>query len=135
MTAIHQGVDIVEISRFKDILQRNSRFVADIFTEQERLYCQSRRDPYLHLAGRFAAKESYLKALGTGLMGPGIDHLFQEIEIIPEPSGKPRISVRGWAAKIAKRKKICQCSVSISHTTDYAVAAVLLVGRDAGGEG
>ena len=134
MTRIQQGVDIVEISKFKDILLRHSQFVIDMFTEQERLYCQSRRDPYPHLAGRFAAKESYLKALGTGLWGRGIDHIFQEIEIIPEASGKPRISVSGWAAKVAKRRKIRQCSVSISHTSDYAVATVLLIGNGDSGE-
>ncbi len=127
MTRIQQGIDIVEISRFKEILLRHRPFVTDVFTEPERLYCQSRRDPYVHFAGRFAAKESYLKALGTGLWGPGIDHIFQEIEIIPETSGKPRISVSGWAAKIARRKKISQCSLSISHTSDYAVAMVVLV--------
>ncbi len=130
MTRVQQGVDIVEISKFKDILLRNSQFVIDIFTEQERLYCQSRRDPYPHLAGRFAAKESYLKALGTGFGGPGIDHIFLEIEVVPEASGKPRISVSGWTSKIAKRKKIRQCSVSISHASDYAVATVLLIGSE-----
>jgi holo-[acyl-carrier protein] synthase len=130
MMRIHQGVDIVDIPRFKEILQRNSQFVTDIFTEQERVYCQSRRDPYVHLAGRFAAKESYLKALGTGFGGSGIPHMFQEIEVVPEASGRPRISVSGWAAKISKRKKIRQCSVSISHASDYAVATVLLIGSE-----
>jgi holo-[acyl-carrier protein] synthase len=129
MTRIHQGIDIVEISKFKDILLRNSRFVADIFTERERQYCQSRRDPTLHFAGRFAAKESFLKALGTGISGQGIDHAFQEIEVLPAASGKPRISVSGWAAKIAKKKKIRQSSVSISHASSYAVAAVILIGN------
>lgn len=127
MTRIQQGIDVVWISRFKEILLRHRPFVIDVFTEPERLYCQSRRDPYVHFAGRFAAKESYLKALGTGLLGPGIDHIFQEIEIVPEASGKPGISVSGWAAKIARRKKISQCNLSISHTSDYAVAMVVLV--------
>jgi holo-[acyl-carrier protein] synthase len=129
MIQIRQGVDIVEISKFKEVLLRNSRFVMDIFTEQERAYCESMKNPFLHLAGRFAAKESYLKALGTGISGPGIDSIFQEIEVIPASSGKPEISVRGWAEKIAKKRKISQCSVSISHTPHYAVATVILVGN------
>jgi holo-[acyl-carrier protein] synthase len=129
MIQIRQGVDIVEISKFKEILLRNSRFVMDIFTEQERAYCESMKSPYLHLAGRFAAKESYMKALGTGISGPGIDSIFQEIEVVPASSGKPEISVRGWAEKIAKKRKISQCSVSISHTSHYAVATVILVGN------
>ena len=128
MIQVRQGVDIVEISKFKEIVLRNSRFVEDIFTEQERAYCQSRKDPYLHLAGRFAAKESYIKALGTGISGQGIDSIFQEIEVVPTASGRPEISVKGWAEKIARKRKICQCSVSISHTSHYAVAAVILVG-------
>jgi holo-[acyl-carrier protein] synthase len=129
MIQIHQGVDLVEISKFKEILQRHGQFVSDIFTERERAYCGSMKDPYPHLAGRFAAKESYLKALGTGMSGSGIDSIFQEIEVIPAASGKPGISVRGWAEKIAKRKKISQCSLSISHTLHYAVATVILIGN------
>jgi holo-[acyl-carrier protein] synthase len=129
MIQIRQGVDIVEISKFKAILLRNSQFVMDIFTEQERVYCESMKNPYLHLAGRFAAKESYLKALGTGISGPGIDSIFQEIEVVPASSGQPEISARGWAEKITRKRKISQCSVSISHTSHYAVATVILVGN------
>jgi holo-[acyl-carrier protein] synthase len=129
MIQILQGVDLVEISKFKEIFQRHSQFVSDIFTEQERAYCESMRDPYPHLAGRFAAKESYLKALGTGITASGIDSIFQEIEVIPAASGKPGILVRGWAEKIAKKKKISQCSLSISHTLHYAVATVILIGN------
>jgi len=127
MIQILQGVDLVEISKFKEILQRHSQFVFDIFTEQERAYCESKKNPYPHLAGRFAAKESYLKALGTGISASGIDSIFREIEVIPAASGKPGISVRGWAEKISKRRKISQCSLSISHTLHYAVATVILI--------
>lgn len=134
MIRIHQGVDIVAIRKLKDVLLRNRDFVSDIFTEQERTYCQSKKNQYIHLAGRFAAKEACLKALGTGMSGSGIDHIFREIEVIPDASGKPRLSLSGWAAKISKKKKINQFTVSISHSPDYAVATVILVenqqGRD-----
>lgn len=129
MIKVHQGVDIVEISKFREVLERNSRFIFDIFTAQERAYCQSMKDPVLHFAGRFAAKESYLKALGTGFSGFGIDALFQEIEVVRTASGKPEISVSGWAEKIAQRKKIHHSSVSISHASQYAVSSVILVGN------
>jgi holo-[acyl-carrier protein] synthase len=129
MIMIHQGVDMVELSQFKEVLRRNSEFVHDIFTERERTYCESMKDPAIHFAGRFAAKESYVKALGTGFSGTGIDYLFQEIEVISSPSGKPEISVSGWAAKMAKKRKIRQSSVSISHTANYVVASVILVGE------
>lgn len=127
---IYQGVDIVEIRKLKDIIRRNRDFEADIFTAKEREYCRSKKDPYIHFAGRFAAKEACLKALGTGISGGGIDNVFREIEIAPEASGKPRISLSGWAAKISGRKKIGQFSVSISHSADYAVATVILTGKE-----
>ena len=125
---VRQGIDIVEVSKLKQVMQKNRDFVHDIFTERERSYCESRRDPYLHFAGRFAAKESFIKALGTGFSGTGIDHLFQEIEIIPAASGKPMILIHGWAEKCAGKKKIRQWEVSISHASQYAIAAVILVG-------
>ena len=130
MITIQQGVDMVELSKFKEVLRRNSEFVHDIFTERERVYCESMKYPAIHFAGRFAAKESYVKALGTGFSGTGIDPLFQEIEVTSSPSGKPEISVRGWAAKMTKKRKIRQSSVSISHTAHYAVASVILVGEN-----
>jgi len=125
---IYQGIDLVEIPRFEEVVRRNPRFIQDIFTERERAYCDSVKNPFPHLAGRFAAKESYVKALGTGFSVAGIDHLFQEIEVVHTPSGRPEITVTGWAAKLAKKRKIHQASVSISHTPHYAVAAVILVG-------
>ncbi|HAM52861.1 MAG TPA: holo-[acyl-carrier-protein] synthase [Nitrospiraceae bacterium] len=128
MIQLYQGVDIVEIPKFTSILLRNDTCVLDIFTEQERTYCQSRKEPYVHFAGRFAAKESFLKALGRGFSGPGIDHIFQEIEVVADGSGKPQLTVTGWAAKLTKKRKIQQMSVSISHSADYALASVILVG-------
>jgi holo-[acyl-carrier protein] synthase len=128
MIQIHQGVDIVQIRRFKKTFLQNRGFVSDIFTESERQYCLSRKDPYLHFAGRFAVKEASLKALGIGMSGSGIDQAFQEIETTPGPSGRPVLSFTGWVEKISRRKKIRQLTVSISHSADYAVASVILVG-------
>jgi len=127
MIRLYQGVDIVEISKLKDIILRNDAFIREIFTDRERVYCESMKKPYIHFAGRFAAKESCLKALGTGLSGIGIDHIFQEIEVVPDASGKPHISVSGWAEKISKLRRVYQLDVSISHCTDYAVATVILL--------
>ena len=129
MMKILQGIDIVDISKLKRIIQKNKTFISDIFTEKEREYCESRKDPYIHFAGRFAAKESFMKALGTGFSGTGIDHLFQEIEVLPTPSGKPELHVKGWAEKLAKKRRISQWTVSISHASDYAVASVILIGN------
>ena len=129
MMQVYQGIDIVDVSRLKRIMLRNRNFVYDIFTEKEMLYCQSQKNQYMHFAGRFAAKESFVKAIGTGFAGTGIDNLFNEIEVIPSASGKPQLFMRGWAERLAKKRKIHQWSVSISHTADYAVASVILVGK------
>ena len=127
---IFQGVDIVEISKFKKVFLNNDSFVSDIFSGKEREYCLSKKDPYIHFAGRFAAKEASLKALGTGMSGAGIDRMFKEIEIIPGASGKPMLSFSGWAKKISGKKGINQFTVSISHSENHAVATVILIGRD-----
>jgi holo-[acyl-carrier protein] synthase len=121
MMKILQGIDIVDIPKLKRIIQKNKTFISDIFTEKEREYCESRKDPYIHFA--------FVKALGTGFSGTGIDHLFQEIEVLPAPSGKPELHIKGWAEKLAKKRKICQWTVSISHASDYAVASVILIGN------
>jgi len=126
---IYQGVDIIEISKFKRIFFNNNALISDIFTEKEKKYCLSKKDPYPHLAGRFAAKEAGLKALGIGISG--IDNTFREIEIIPNSSGKPILKVKGWVEKISKRKQINQFTVSISHSENYAVATVILIAQDA----
>lgn len=126
---IYQGVDIVKLTKFKKIFMKNKNFAVDIFTEKERGYCQCRENPYIHFAGRFAAKEALMKALGRGMSGQGIDHIFQEIEVINHSSGKPMLFVWGWAAKISRKKKINQFTVSISHSSDYAIATVILVGN------
>jgi holo-[acyl-carrier protein] synthase len=125
---IYQGVDIVQIKKLKEIMERNRSFVTDIFTEQERDYCMSKKDPSIHFAGRFAAKEAGLKALGTGISG--IDNSFQDIETLPGGSGKPELSLTGWIKKISLKKRIDQMTVSISHTADYAVATVILTGNE-----
>ena len=129
MSRMRQGIDIVDVDKFRVVLARNPGLADELFTEGEREYCLSRRDPSPHFAGRFAAKESYLKALGAGLRGTGIDHIFQEIEVCATNSGKPEIVLHGWAAKVAGRRKIRHCTVSISHASRYAVASVLLTGE------
>ena len=130
MMVIHQGVDIVEITKFSRVLNDNEDFVSDIFSEQEREYCQSRANPVVHFAGRFAAKEASLKALGMGMSGTGIDKTLREIEVIPSPSGKPLLTFSGWTEKIRRKKQIQQATLSISHSGNYAVATVILTGQD-----
>ncbi len=130
MMRIYQGVDIVEISRFNKTFLKNERFVNDIFSEKERTYCETKKNPQIHFAGRFAAKEASLKALGIGMSGAGIDNTFREIEVIQGKSGKPLLSFSGWPEKISNKRNIIQFTVSISHSDSYAVATVILAGQD-----
>jgi holo-[acyl-carrier protein] synthase len=129
MSRVYQGVDIVEIGKFREILTRHEDFLTEVFTPREREYCRARRDPQVHLAGHFAAKESYLKALGTGLSGIGVAPALSEIEITHSGSGRPRLAVSGWVARLTERRGIRQSTVSISHAARYAIAAVILVGE------
>lgn len=128
MMQIYQGVDIVEISKLGKVMQKNGSFLEDVFTEREREYCLSHKNHLVHLAGRFAAKEACMKALGTGLTGSA-GHSLQDIEIVNHPSGRPELSLTGWVARLGRKKHIIQKTVSISHSGDYAVAFVIMLGN------
>jgi len=125
---IYHGIDIVEIGKFRTVAGRHEGLLRDVFTDEEHRYCRAQADPLLHFAGRFAAKESCLKALGIGLSVTGIDAVLSEIGVRSGPSGKPSLAFSGWAAGIVQRKKIGDAVVTISHSGDYAVASVILVG-------
>lgn len=129
MTRICQGIDIVDISKFLKVFFNHKEFISDIFTEKERNYYLRKQQPVLHFARCFAVKEASLKALGIGFSGIGIGHVFQEIEVLPNTSGKTRISFAGWTAKICKKRRVNQVSFSISHTSRQAIAYVLLAGN------
>ena len=126
MMQLLHGIDIVPVSKIRRIMRERPQFAEEIFTEREREYCYSRSDPYVHLAGRFAAKEACMKALGTGLAGNGIDGGLREIEVTPGKSGRPTLSLSGWMEKVGSRRKVCRYTISISHSGDFAIASVIL---------
>ena len=114
------GVDIIEISRIRDVLNSyQSRFLKRIFTDVEITYCRGRAP---NLAGRFAAKEATMKALGTGVRGVS----WKDIEISRKKSGAPYVLLHGRAARRADILGLKDVSLSISHSRDYAVAFVVL---------
>jgi len=129
MIRIFQGIDLVRVAKFQQVVTRHRAFLEEIFTSLERDYCLSRLAPHRHLAGRFAVKEACLKALGHGLSSNGIDRVLSEIEVVSGAYGPPRLVLHGWAAALSRKKHILQRTVSISHSGDYAVAIVILVGR------
>ncbi len=127
MTIIGHGVDIIEVSRISEMIaQRGEAFWARVFTRAERAYCEaSKKRMPEHAAARFAAKEASLKCLGTGWRD-GI--AWTDIEVWNEPSGRPLIRVSGEAGKIATSMGITAWSVSLSHTSQNAVASVIATG-------
>ncbi|WP_413304494.1 holo-ACP synthase [Bacillus sp. 1P10SD] len=108
------GIDIIELSRVQDILNRQTKLIDRILTARERdaFETLSERRKVEFLAGRFAAKEAFSKATGTGI---GKDLSFLDIEIISDQLGKPHIV-----------KPNVQALLSISHSRDYAVAQVVI---------
>lgn len=118
------GIDHVEVSKFKiDVEAGESDFLARVFTKPEVDYARSTDDYLQRLAGRFAAKEAALKALGTG-WGDGVD--WKEIEITNTPSGQPIITLRGRAAELAAAAGAKRFLVSISHSPYLATAEVII---------
>ena len=113
------GVDIIEIPRIQQVLDRyGQRFLDRIFTPDEISYCRGRAP---NLAGRFAAKEATMKALGTGVRGVS----WKDIEVIRAESGAPSVKLHGRAEKRAKRLQVSELSLSMSHSREYAVAFVV----------
>lgn len=110
------GIDLMEIGRIQDSVERQKRFPERILTANERKTYETLKGlrKIEFLAGRFAAKEAYAKAAGTGIGG---QVSFQDIEVSTDHLGKPAMKVSGVAARI---------HVSISHTEHYAVAQVVI---------
>jgi holo-[acyl-carrier protein] synthase len=111
------GNDIIEIERIKENIQRyQQRFLDRVFTSHEQGYCQKRKVPALHFAGRFAAKEAIVKALGTGFSN-GLTWL--DIEINNDALGKPFVQLSPKAEKLFDSPTLL---ISISHCREYATA-------------
>ncbi len=110
------GIDLLEVKRIRELAEKfGERFLKRVFSESELEYCFSHKDPYPHLAARFAAKEALIKA--TGLTELNLCEISIESE-----SGVPFIAIRG--------KKQNDFLVSLSHTRDHAVAVVLKKGEE-----
>ncbi|GAB6138781.1 holo-ACP synthase [Halanaerobaculum tunisiense] len=115
------GVDIIEIERIKQAIKKRDRFKNRFFTATEVEYCADYQHPWAHYAGRFAAKEAVVKALGTGFR----EFKWQDVEIINDKVGKPEVILYNKAKKIAQDKEIKEIMLSISHSRDYAIAEAI----------
>jgi holo-[acyl-carrier protein] synthase len=118
------GIDIIEVRRVREVLARTPRFAERVFTEAERSYCDGRGAAAAqHYAARFAAKEAALKALQTGWRG-GIG--WHDVEIATRGSGAPYLVLHGVAKKLFEKSGATHAHLSMSHTTEHAIAEVIL---------
>lgn len=125
MRIIGHGIDLVSVARIaRMVADHSDRFLERCYTAAEREYNADSRRYHEHLAARFAAKEAVMKALGTGL-SDGIS--WTEIEVINQPTGQPRLDLRGTALDIATRRGVDQWIISLSHTDELAMASVMAV--------
>jgi holo-[acyl-carrier protein] synthase len=125
MNILGIGLDATDIPRLADVLERyGERFLQRVFTPGEIAYCTRRRNPAPHLAGRFAAKEATMKALGTG-HSRGV--LWKDIEVV-RGGGPPRLQLHGGAARRAEGMQVRRSLLTITHSDTLALAQVMLIG-------
>ena len=118
------GIDIIEVARIREVMVRTPRFRERVFTPAERAYCDSRGAVAAqHYAARFAAKEATLKALQTGWRG-GIG--WQDVEIAARDSGAPYLVLHGPVLELFNASGATTAHLSISHTSEHAIAEVVL---------
>lgn len=124
MDIIGIGLDATDIDRVAAALDRyGDRFLRRVFTDNEISYCLSRRNPAPHLAGRFAAKEATMKALGTG-RSRGV--LWRDIEVVRR-GGPPQLELHGGAAHRYAALNGTRILLTITHSRNLALAQVLLM--------
>ena len=115
------GVDITDISRISDLIERlGDRFLKRVFTDAEIRYCNSKAAPPQSYAARFAAKEAVFKAVGTGLVKGFSWH---DIEVVNDEAGKPIIQLYHKTARLLAGKRL---HLSLSHTNKLAIAMVVV---------
>jgi holo-[acyl-carrier protein] synthase len=126
MRLVGVGTDIVECSRIGTMIERHGEhFLQRVYTAREIAYCHAHKAFIERFAGRWAAKEAILKALGTGWQR-GIS--WRDVEVRNEPDGRPVVRLGGAASARARQLQIADILVSISHCRSFAVAYALAVG-------
>ncbi len=118
------GVDIVKIERIERVIKKwGDRFIDRVFTPDEKAFCFKRVKPYPAFALRFAAKEAFSKALGTG-MRKGV--FWRDIEVFHFKGGKPGLNISGKSLSLCEKEEIKAFHVSLSDEDEYGVAMVIL---------
>jgi holo-[acyl-carrier protein] synthase len=120
------GVDLAEVARIREAIGRyGDRFIRRIYTDGEIAYVERKANRFERYAGRFAAKEAGMKAIGTGWKR-GVR--WQDFEVSNLPSGRPTLRLHGEAARVAETMGVKTISLSITHTADLGMAHVILEG-------
>jgi holo-[acyl-carrier protein] synthase len=116
------GIDIVRTERIKTVIEKwGRRFLEKVFTDREITYCYKRKNPYLSLSVRFAAKEAFIKAIGSE-----VPVSFTDIEVLNAITGQPFLNLGGRAGDFLNSNGIKTAHLSLSHEHDYGVACVVL---------
>ena len=124
------GVDIIEVDRMRAAIERHGdRFLERLFTGPEIEYCRKGPRQVQKFAGRFAAKEAALKALGVGWQ---MGARFRDLEVLNDDLGAPSVELKGKTREIADSRGIGRLLVSISHERSYAVAQVTALSNETG---
>jgi len=118
------GNDVIEVERIRNSIQKSSAFVTKIFSKNEIEYCESKgNSKYQSYSARFAAKEAFMKALGTGWRN-GIK--FSDIEILNDELGKPYVNLLGTTKQVTDEHNFIAVLVTLSHIKEYAIANILI---------
>ncbi len=118
------GVDLAEVARIRASIERyGDRFTRRVFTAGEIAYVERKANKYERYAARFAAKEAGMKAIGTG-WSSGVK--WQDLEVANLPSGRPTLALHGAAEEIATRLGVKAVHLSLTHTSEQALAYVVL---------
>ena len=117
------GIDMIEVERIATKIGKENGFRELVFSPNEIVYCESKTNKFEHYAARFAAKESFFKALGTGWLS---GTAFNEVEIAHDENGKPIITLLGETALTVSALNFTQISVSLTHLKSMASAVVII---------
>ncbi|HHT50654.1 MAG TPA: holo-ACP synthase [Eubacteriaceae bacterium] len=121
------GIDIIEIKRIEGLVNKREKFIERFFTPGEKEYLISGGKIRMEsVAGYFAAKEAISKSMGTGFSG----FKWQDIEIQKNSQGQPQVLLKGKAEEMAKQMGIENIIISISHSSEYAIAQAIALGNN-----
>jgi holo-[acyl-carrier protein] synthase len=117
------GIDLIEVDRVTANISKDAGFAELVFSKREIEYCEAKSNKYEHYAARFAAKEAFFKAIGTGWT---TGTSFNEVEIVHDEQGKPAINLLGTTKSTLESWGILKISLSLSHLKSIASAVVII---------